>query len=34
VTHPPYPQWWYKKIITQTNDHFKVKKLKSETEKP
>jgi dipeptidase len=34
VTHPPYPQWWYKKIINQTNDHFKVKKLKSETEKP
>lgn len=33
VIHPPYPQWWYKSIIDETGDHFKVKKLKSEVEK-
>lgn len=30
ITHPPYPQSWYKRIAKQTGDHFKVKKLKAE----
>lgn len=27
VTHPPYPQWWYKAIINQTGEKFEVKDL-------
>jgi dipeptidase len=29
-TFPGYPEWWYKKIIENTGDHLKMKKLKSE----
>jgi dipeptidase len=32
VKHPPYSEQWYKTIIQQTGDRFKVKKLKGETE--
>jgi dipeptidase len=28
VTHPPYPQWYYKQIINSNPGHFKIKKLK------
>ena len=28
VTHPPYPKWWYKQIINQSNEHFKIRKIK------
>ncbi len=27
VTHPPYPQSWYRTIVKETGDHFKMKKL-------
>ncbi|MEN8154236.1 MAG: C69 family dipeptidase [Acidobacteriota bacterium] len=30
VTHPGYPKEWYKKIVKETGDHFKVKRMKSE----
>jgi dipeptidase len=30
VTHPGYPQAWYRHIIEQTGDHFKMKKLPGE----
>ena len=30
ITHPPYPQSWYRRIVKQTGSHFKVKKLKAE----
>jgi len=32
VTHPGYPKEWYKHIVKNTGDHFKVKKMKSEIE--
>ena len=25
VTHPPYPDWWYRQIINNTDDKFKMK---------
>jgi hypothetical protein len=28
VTHPGYPKEWYKRIVEETGDHFKVKKEK------
>jgi len=30
VQHPGYPQSWYRKIVDETGDHFKMKKLDSE----
>jgi dipeptidase len=30
VKHPPYPGQWYKKIVEETGDHFKVKKVGKE----
>lgn len=30
VTHPGYPQSWYRTITNQTGDHFKMKKLKGQ----
>jgi dipeptidase len=30
VTHPPYPEEWYRRIINETGDHYKVKKLPGE----
>jgi len=30
VTHPGYPKSWYRHIINQTGDHFKMKKLEDE----
>ncbi len=30
VTHPGYPKEWYKHIVKNTGDHFKMKKMKSE----
>ncbi|MEN8222246.1 MAG: C69 family dipeptidase [Acidobacteriota bacterium] len=32
VTHPGYPKEWYKHIVKNTGDHFKVKKMRSEIE--
>ena len=28
VTHPGYPKEWYKRIVEETGDHFKVKEEK------
>ncbi|MCP4604953.1 MAG: dipeptidase [Proteobacteria bacterium] len=33
VTHPNYPEDWYRRIVKESKDHFKEKKLKSEPEK-
>lgn len=30
VTHPGYPQSWYRTIVKETDDHFKMKKLEGE----
>ncbi len=30
VTHPGYPQEWYKLIVKNTGDHFKIKKMRTE----
>jgi dipeptidase len=30
VTHPPYPDHWYKRIIEDSGDHFLKRKLDSE----
>lgn len=30
VTHPPYPEEWYRRIIKETGEHYKVKKLPGE----
>ena len=27
VTHPPYPQAWYRKVVEETGDHFKMREL-------
>jgi len=32
VKHPPYPQSWYRKIVDETGDHFKMKNLKEAEE--
>ncbi len=32
VTHPGYPESWYKTIVEQTGDHFKMKKLPGEAD--
>jgi len=32
VKHPPYPQPWYRKIVDETGDHFKMKNLKDSEE--
>ncbi len=29
VTHPGYPESWYRRIVDETGDHFKMKKLES-----
>jgi dipeptidase len=30
VTHPGYPEDWYRRIVTETGDHFQMKKLPGE----
>jgi hypothetical protein len=30
VTHPGYPKSWYREIVRQTEDHFKMKQLEDE----
>ncbi len=30
VTHPGYPEWWYREIIRENGDHFKMRKLENE----
>jgi len=30
VTHPPYPEHWYKRIIEDSGDHFLIRKLEGE----
>ncbi len=32
VTHPGYPKSWYRRIVDETDDHFKMKKLEGEEE--
>ena len=32
VTHPPYPDHWYKRIIEDSGDHFLIRKLEGEPE--
>lgn len=32
VTHPGYPKEWYRNIVKQTGDHFKMKKMNREVE--
>jgi dipeptidase len=32
VTHPGYPESWYRKIVEETGDHFEMKKLPGEEE--
>ncbi len=32
LTQPGYPKWWYKKIVEETGEQFKMKKLKGEVE--
>jgi len=27
VTHPGYPESWYRRIVNETGDHFKMKRL-------
>jgi len=33
ITHPGYPQEWYKRIVEERGEHFKVKPLKSQLER-
>ena len=30
LSQPGYPDWWYEKVVNETDDHFKMKKLKGE----
>ncbi len=30
LSQPGYPDWWYEKVVNETGDHFKMKKLKGE----
>ena len=30
VTHPPYPEHWYKRIIDESGEHFRVRKIEGE----
>ena len=32
VTHPGYPESWYRRIVNESGAHFKMKKLEGETE--
>ena len=32
VTHPPYPEEWYQRIVKEKSELFKLKKLKGEIE--
>lgn len=32
VTHPPYPESWYRKIVEETGDHFKIRQLENSEE--
>jgi len=32
VTHPGYPESWYRRIVEENGEHFKLKKLESETD--
>jgi hypothetical protein len=32
VLHPPYPEEWYRRIVKEDGEHFRIKKLKDEVE--
>jgi dipeptidase len=34
VTHPPYPDFWYRKIVDDEGDRIRIRKLKGEPEEP
>ena len=34
VTHPGYPEAWYRRIVKENGEHFRIRKIKGEPEEP